>query len=196
MRRAAVVLLVLAGALAAPADAQSPAFVKDSAADGRGALDVVRVALGRAVEGRLLGEVTMEKAWTTADLRAGSGPARPSGSICLQLYTARTAGAEPPDYLVCASPAATGEELRGRVLRDRSNGLPRQVGVATVTRPTARTIYLRFAQSAIDRPATVNFAAEAVTRARGCPRPLGCRDTAPNAPATGDLTLRGTSPSG
>ena len=193
MRRAALVLLVLAGALAAPADAQSPAFVKDSAEDGRGALDVVRVALGRAVEGRLLGEVTMEKAWTTANLRAGAGP---SGSICLQLYTARTAGAEPPDYLVCASPAATGEELRGRVLRDRSNGLPRQVGVATVTRPTARTIYLRFAQSAIDLPATVNFAAEAVTRARGCPRPLGCRDTAPNAPATGDLTLRGTSPSG
>ena len=124
MRRAALVLLVLAGALAAPADAQSPAFVKDSAADGRGALDVVRVALGRAVEGRLLGEVTMEKAWTTANLRAGAGP---SGSICLQLYTARTAGAEPPDYLVCASPAATGEELRGRVLRDRANGLPRQV---------------------------------------------------------------------
>ena len=193
MRRAAVVLLVLAGALAAPAAAQSPAFVKDSATDGRGALDVVRVALGRANEGRLLGEVTMEKGWTTADLRAGAGA---SGSICLQLYVARTAGAEPPDYLVCATPTPAGEELRGRVFRDRSNGLPRQVGVATVTRPTARTIYLRFAQSAIDLPATVNFAAEAVTRAGGCPRPLGCRDTAPNAPGTGDLTLRGTSPSG
>jgi hypothetical protein len=193
MRRAAVVLLVLAGALAAPAAARSPAFVKDSAIDGRGVLDVVRVALGRGVEGRLRGEVTMEKAWTTADLRAGAGP---SGSICLQLYTARTAGAEPPDYLVCATPAAQGEELRGRVLRDRSNGLPRQVAAATITRPTARTIYLRFAQSAIDLPATVHFAAEAITRARRCPRPLGCRDTAPNAPGTGNLTLRGTSPSG
>ena len=67
----------------------------------------------------------MEKAWTTADLRAGAGP---SGSICLQLYTTRVPGEDPPDYLVCASPAASGEELRGRVLRDRSNGLPRQVG--------------------------------------------------------------------
>ena len=193
MRRAAVVLLVLAGALAAPASAQSPAFVKDSAADGRGALDVVRVALGRGVEGRLRGEVTMEKGWTAADLRAGSGP---SGSICLPLHTLRGSGSEPPDYLVCATPGPSGEELRGRVLRDRANGLPRQIGAATVTRPTARTVFMRFAQSAIDRPATVRFAAEAVTRARGCPRPLGCRDTAPDAPGTGNLTLRGTSPSG
>ncbi len=193
MRRAAVVLLVLAGALAAPAAAQSPAFVKDSATDGRGALDVVRVALGRAVEGRLLGEVTMEKGWSTADLRSSTGP---SGSICITLSTAREPGADPADWLVCATPPKEGEELRGRVLRDRSNGLPRQVAAATITRPTARTIYLRFAQSAIDLPATVRFAAEAVTRARRCPRPLGCRDTAPNAPATGDLTLRAASPSG
>jgi hypothetical protein len=196
MRRALVVLFVLAGVLAAPAAAQSPSFQKDSATDGRGKLDIVRVALGPRNDGMLRGEVTMEKAWTTADLRAESGPARPSGSICLQLYMTRVPGEDPADYLVCATPAPDGEELRGRVLRDRSNGLPRQVGAATVTRPTARTVYLRFGQTTVDRPARIRFAGEAVTRAAKCPRPLGCRDTAPDAPGTRNLTLRSPSASG
>jgi hypothetical protein len=51
--------------------------------------DVVRVALGPRKDGRLRGEITMEKAWTTADLRSSSGPA---GSVCLQLYTNRVPG--------------------------------------------------------------------------------------------------------
>ena len=193
MRRALIVLLVLAGVLAAPAAAQSPSFVKDSASDGRGKLDIVRVALGPRNDGRLRGEVTMEKAWTTADLRTGSGA---PGSICLQLYTRRVPGEDPPDFLVCATPAPGSEELRGRVLRDRSNGLPRQVGAATITRPTGRTVYLRFDPAAIDRPSAVRFAGEAVTRAAKCPKPLGCRDTAPDAPGTRNLALHSTSASG
>jgi hypothetical protein len=193
MRRALFGLILLAGLLATPAVAQSPSFQKDSASDGRGKLDLVRVALGPREDGQLRGELTMEKAWTTADLRAGGGP---SGSICLQLWVVRVPGNEPPDYLVCATPAATGDELRGRVLRDRSNGLPRQVGAAIVTRPTARTVYLRFAQPSIDRDTEVQFAGEAVTRAAKCPRPLGCRDTAPDAPATRNLTLHPPSASG
>jgi hypothetical protein len=193
VKRAVAVLAVL-GVLAPVASAQIiPTFRKDPATDGRGALDIVRVAMSRGVDGRLRGEVTMEKAWTTSDLRSASGP---SGSICLTLYTKRTPGSDPADWLVCATPRKDGDQLRGRVLRDRANGLPRPVGAVTVTRPTARTVYLRFAQSAIDRPASVRFAAEAVTRAPRCPRPLGCRDTAPDAPTTGNLTLRSTAPSG
>ena len=193
MRRALVVLIVLVGTLASAAVAQSPSFQKDPATDGRGKADLVRVALGHRDDGRLRAELTLDKAWTTDDLRADSGP---SGSICLQLWVVRVPGNEPPDYLVCATPAATGDELRGRVLRDRSNGLPRQVGVAIVTRPTARTMYLRFAQPTIDRATEVRFAGEAVTRAAKCPRPLGCRDTAPDAPATRNLTLHPPSASG
>jgi hypothetical protein len=135
----------------------------------------------------------MQRAWTTADLREGGAQ---SGSICLQLWTARVPGDEPPDYLVCATPGPSGDELRGRVLRDRSNGLPRQVGAATVTRPTNRTVFLKFAAPTIDRPAEIRFAGEAVTRAAKCPRPLGCRDTAPDAPGTRNLTLRSPSASG
>ena len=124
LRRAVVVLAVL-GVLAPIASAQIiPTFRKDSATDGRGALDIVRVAMSRGVDGRLRGEVTMEKGWTTAALRSATGP---SGSICITLYTAREPGADPADWLVCATPPKEGEELRGRVLRDRANGLPRQV---------------------------------------------------------------------
>jgi hypothetical protein len=193
MRRAAAVLALL-GVLAPVAAAQNfPTWRKDPKTDGRGPLDIVRVAISHGTEGRLRGEVTMEDEWSTADLRAGAGL---SGSICLTLYTKREPGAEPADWLVCATAPKQGEVLRGRVLRDGPNGLPRQVGAATVTRPTARTVYLRFAQSAIGRPATVRFAAETVTRGRGCPRPLGCRDNAPDAPGTANLTLRRTAPSG
>jgi hypothetical protein len=193
LRRAVVVLAVL-GVLAPIASAQIiPTFRKDSATDGRGALDIIRVAMSRGVDGRMRGEVTMDRAWSTADLRSATGP---SGSICISLYAAREPGSDPADWLICATPPKEGDELRGRVLRDRANGLPRQVAAATVTRPTARTVYFRFAQSAINRPASVHFAAEAVTRARSCPQPLGCRDTAPDAPATGKMALRSTAPSG
>jgi hypothetical protein len=193
VKRALAALAVL-GALAPVASAQIiPTFRKDSATDGRGALDIVRVAMSRQTDGRLRGEVTMEKAWKTDDLRTSSGP---TGSICLTLYTKRTPGSDPADWLVCVTPDKEGDGLRGRVLRDRANGLPRQVGAVTVTRPNARTVYLRFAQSSIDRPTSVRFAAEAVTRAARCPRPLGCRDTAPDAPTTGRLPLRTTADSG
>jgi hypothetical protein len=194
MRRAAAVLVLL-GILAPVASAGRiiPTYRLDSKTDGRGPLDVVRVAMARQTDGRLRGEVTMEHAWTADDLRAGTGA---SGSICLTLYTRREPGADPPDWLVCATPAKSGGVLRGRVLRDRVNGPPRQVAAATVTRPTARTVYLRFDQTAIGPRAAMRFAAEAVTRGRGCPRPLGCRDTAPDAPTTGNLTLRRTASSG
>jgi hypothetical protein len=193
LRRLLAALVVL-GLLAPVASAQIiPTFRKDSKTDGRGALDIVRVAMSRGLDGRLRADVTMQGRWTTDDLRSASGA---SGSICVTLHTEREPGAEPPDWLVCATPPKEGDTLRGRVLRDRSNGLPRQVAGATVTRPTARTVYMRFSQSAIDRPTSVDFAAEAVTRGRRCPRVLGCRDTAPDAPTTGNLALRPTAPSG
>jgi hypothetical protein len=193
MRRVAAVTAVAAAVMAAPAAAQAPVAVKDRRGDVRGALDVVRVALERGVDGRLRGEVTMADDWATAALRTPSGP---QGSICLQLYTSREAGADPPDYLVCATPPAAGDGLVGRVLRDRANGRPRAVAGATLTRPTPRTIFLRFSQTSIDRPASLSFASEAVTRAARCPKPLGCRDTAPDAPGTARLTLRDNAPPG
>jgi hypothetical protein len=185
--------ILAAGALAAGgiAGAQEPQFtvsVDERSGDVRGPLDVVRVALGPTGESRLRGEITTEEAWDTEDLRNAAGP---PGSVCLRLFTRRAADAEPPDYLVCATPAATGDGLVGRVLRDRANGLPRTVGEAMITRPTTRSIFLRFARKAIGNPRRVRFAAETVTRGSGCGALRGCVDTAPDAPSTARLRLQG-----
>lgn len=185
--------LLAAGALAAGgiAGAQEPQFtvpVDERSGDVRGPLDLVRVALGPTGEGRLRGEITTAQAWDTEDLRA---PQRPPGSVCLRLYTRRDPQADPPDYLVCATPAATGDGLVGRVLRDRANGLPRTVGEATITRPTTRSVFLRFSARSIGNPARLRFAAETITRGSRCSRLRGCVDTVPDAPGTAGIRLRG-----
>jgi hypothetical protein len=189
VRRAGLTLLVLAAVLAAGvATAQEtvkPTFQKDGRGDaGGGPLDIVRVAVARTSDGKLRGELTMAADWNTAAVGTG-------GSLCLRVYARRSADADVPDHLVCATPGE-GSDLTGRVLRDRANGLPIPTESATVSRPTRRTIYFRFSQTAIGKPARIRLSGETVTRGEGCPAPLGCRDLAPAAP--GALTLRLRSP--
>ena len=159
---------------------------RDRKGDVRGDLDIVRVALARSADGRLRGELTLAAEWDTETLRA----AGPGSSLCLRLFTARDPESEPPDYLVCMTAPKEGDELVGRVLRDRSNGLPRSVDEAAISRPTGRTAYLRFTRTAIGKPASVRFSGELTSHAARCPQPVGCRDLAPNAPRTGVLRLR------
>ena len=189
MLRAAIALIVLGALAAGVAGAQGrlqPTFAKDLRGDaGGGPLDVVRVALGRTSDGKLRGEITMAAPWRNSDLR-------PGGSICLRLYSRRAPDAQVPDHLVCATPVAEGEALAGRVLRERANGLPAPAGRASVSRPTGRTVFLKFAQTAIGKPSRLTFSAEAVTRGDGCRAPLGCRDLAPDAPGARELRLRST----
>lgn len=187
-RAGATIAIALAvAALATGAVAQERvAEQRDAKADVEGELDLVRVALARSADGRLRGELTLTEAWDTQTLRdAGRG-----ASVCLRVFTARDPESEPPDFLVCATAPKTGDELIGRVLRDRSNGLPRSVDEAVVTRPTARTIYLRFSRTAIGKPASVRFSGETTSFEAGCRQPLGCRDLAPRPPRTGSLALR------
>ena len=189
MRRAVLGMLALAALAAGVAGAQDrprPTFAKDARGDaGRGPLDVVRVALGRTTDGRLRGEITMASGWDAADVG-------PGGSVCLRLHVRRAPDAAVPEYMVCATPPAEGDRLKARVLRERANGLPKPVATAVVTRPTTRTVFLRFAPSAIGAPARVRFSAEAVTRGEGCSEPFGCRDLAPDAPGARDYRLRST----
>ena len=91
-----------------------------------------------------------------------------------------------PDYLICTTANADGA-LRGSVLKQRANKLPERTGGADVSRPSARTVTLRFSQTAIGKPATLYAAAES-TRP-GCPRG-SCIDLAPDAPKTLKLVLR------
>ena len=191
-RRLAVPALLALALVPASAPAQDqriiPTFQLDRRGDVRGPLDIVRVAMSRRADGRLRGDVTMRRAWGAPDLG-------PRDSVCLKLYVEAEPDAEPPEYLVCVTAAADGERLVGRVLRNRANGLPRTVARAAVARPGARTVYLRFTQASIGRPAALEFAAESLTRGPRCPAGTGCADLAPDAPDTRTLRLRpGTSP--
>ena len=82
------------------------------------------------------------------------------------------------------------------MLRNKANGLPRTVGGAFVTRPSARTIYFGFDPDLLRAPAKLRFSGESVWRGPRCPRTTGCRDLAPDAPDAREFRLRRESASG
>lgn len=170
-------------AAAAPAKVD-PVVVRDAKDARPGGLDLTRVQLGRSSDGRLRATLTLAAAWKASDLPAGSGP---PGSLCLRLWGRDGAGARAPDHLVCVTADRDGEELRGSVMEERPGDLPRRTGAAVVSRSSARTIAVRFSQSAVGRPARIRFAGEATKP--GCAR-VSCVDTAPDAPKTATLRLR------
>jgi hypothetical protein len=180
----------LAGcALGAPAAAAAqtpppgaPVVARDPV-DTAGGLDLTRVQLQRAPDGRLRAALTLAAPWRMRDLPADSGP---PGSLCLRLWTRSEPVGTFPDYLLCITADARARHLRGSILVERDGRL-RPVATAGLARSSTRTVVARFSQSAIGRPARVRFAAEATSP--GCARPA-CVDTAPNAPAVTTLTLR------
>jgi hypothetical protein len=189
-----VVLLALVATLAVPAAfaADRPsAFTRDATGDVAGGLDLVRAALAVGSDGRLRAELTMSAAWTAATLR-GSGSGAPA-SACLRIYTKRDPTSDIPDYLVCASPQTDREGYTARVMRDRRNAPPKKVAKATASRPTSRTLYVRFARTDIGDPARLRFAGEVTVPAPECSTSFGCRDSAPNGLKTVVLSLRPTS---
>jgi len=187
----AVLALALAPAAAAlgQAEAIEPTFQLDRKKDVRGPFDIVRVAMSTRTDGTLRGELTMRRRWATGDLG-------PRGSLCLKLYVKAEPDAQGPEYLVCATTPRTGDALVGRVLRNRSNGLPRTLGDAVVARPTRRTVYLTFDPSLIRRPQKLRFAGESIWRGEKCPHVAGCADLAPDAPGARDFRLRPNQSSG
>jgi hypothetical protein len=192
VKRLVGVLLALTLLPAAAAQAQvesiEPTFQLDRKKDVRGPLDIVRVAMSKRLDGSLRGEITMRKAWEDADLEGGS--------LCLRFYVKADPESQAPEYLACANRPAEGAALAGRVLRNSANGLPRTVGGAFVTRPSARTIYFGFDPGLIRNPIKLRFSGESVWRGPRCPRATGCRDLAPDAPDARDFRLRRESASG
>jgi hypothetical protein len=153
--------------------------------DTAGGFDLTRVQLGRAGDGRLRAALTLAAPWRMRDLPAKQGP---PGSLCLRMWTVTNGEAAFPDRLLCITADAGAKHMRGSIFVDRGGTLVR-VARATLARSSVRTVVARFSQSAIGRPATVRFAAEATPP--GCGR-LACVDTAPNAPAVATLPLRST----
>jgi hypothetical protein len=187
-RLALLVLALLAAAPLAFAADRPSASAREVAGDVDGGLDLVRVALALGGDGRLRGELTMSAAWDAAVLRgSGSGP---PAAACLRIYTKRDPSSDLADYLVCATPAREGERYVARVLRERRNAPPKTVADATASRPTARTLYLRFARTAVTNPDGLRFAGEVTVPGPNCSSSLGCRDAVPNAPKTVRLLLR------
>lgn len=179
-------LALAAGALAVPALAAAPKPVvqKDAAGDVKGPLDLRQVTLARGSDGRIRVSLTLAQSWDADDLLADSGP---PGSLCLKLFTASPANLDgSPDHLTCVTAESDGD-LRGSILKERPNQLPARTGSASVTRPSERTVTLRFSQTAIGKPATLELQAE-TTRA-GCTRG-SCIDRAPDGGAALVLKLR------
>jgi hypothetical protein len=179
---AAAAACALAAAPAAPGQTDTTAVVRDPV-DTAGGLDLTRVQLGRAPDGRLRATLTLAAPWRMRDLPADEGP---PGSLCLRMWTTTRAPGTFPDHLLCVTADARGRHLHGDLMVERDGTLQRERTVA-LARSSLRTVVARFPQSAIGRPDSVRFAGEATPP--GCDRPA-CVDTAPNAPGVATLTLR------
>lgn len=185
---AAGCLAALALTAAAPAaQAPSPTVVKDAKDAGDGAPDLTRVQLGLTSDRRLRAALTLATGWVAKDLIAKQGP---PGSLCLRLWTVTKPGAAPPDFLVCVTARQDEETTRGSVFKTQAGQELSRVAGAIVGRTSDRTVTLRFSQTAVGRPATIRFVAEATKP--GCAR-VSCVDTAPEAPKTATFRVRETS---
>ena len=169
---AAIAALVVS---AAPAATSKTVVITDAREDVGGPLDLRRVSLQRASDGRLRAALSFTEKLTPKSLLAGSGP---PGSACIRIWTGADAdpAAMRPDRLACVT-ARSDDEFRGGVYDATGAGLPERVAGAAVKITASRTtIVLRFTQSSIGRPQRFRFAAES-TRP-GCERAT-CIDAAP-----------------
>lgn len=188
--RIASIVAVTAGfvvPLAAPAATSTVKTVaaRDAADDAAsGAVELTRVSLGVASDGRLRAAITARRAIDPKTLLAKSGP---PGSVCLRLWTLTKPVGIPPDFLVCVT-ADKNAKLRATISAEQVDRQPRRVGPAQLSRSGKRTLVLKFGRSSVGSPTTaIEFAAEATKT--GCIR-VSCVDTAPDAPKTATLTLK------
>lgn len=177
--------LLLLAAVAQGADAPpSPTVVRDPADARPGAPDLTRAQLGLSSDRRIRVALTLSKGWVARDLIANSGP---PGSLCVRMWTQSKPGAAPPDYLACITPREDAETTHGSVIKTIPNEAPQKVASAIVGRTSDRTVTIRFSQTAVGKPKTIRFAAEATKP--GCAR-VSCVDTAPDAPKTATFRVR------
>jgi hypothetical protein len=170
---AAAAALAVTAAWAAPSKTVA---IPDAREDVTGALDLQRVALSLASDGRLRAVITLVGKVDPSEMLARSGP---PGSVCVKVWTPEDAdpAAMPADRLVCVT-ARTKDELRATVFSQTEPGLPVRVGSASVrVNKSARSLVLRISQSSLGRPELIRFAVES-TRP-GCER-VSCVDQAPD----------------
>lgn len=181
-----VCVVAAVAAAAALGAASKPLVLRDAGKDVSGALDVTRVSLRRASDGRVRAVVTFARKVSARTLLASSGP---PGSACLRIWTDFDAdpAATRPDRLACVT-ARSSQELRGGVYELTGAGLPERVAGASVALTRSRrSVVIRFAQSSLGRPSRIRFAVEA-TRP-GCAR-TSCVDRVPDSGRARAFRLR------
>jgi hypothetical protein len=180
---AAAAAVAVSGAFAAAS--KTVAFA-DPKADVTGALDLQRVSLSLASDGRLRAVITLAAKVDPEKMLAETGP---PGSVCVKLWTDEDADptAVRADHLVCVT-ARSEDELRASVLTQTAPGLPVHAGDAEVrVNESGRSLLLRISQSSLGRPELVRFAVES-TRP-GCER-VSCVDEAPDDGAVRRFRVR------
>jgi hypothetical protein len=176
--------LLLLAAAARAADTPSPTVVKDAKDALQGAPDLTRAQMGLSSDRRIRVALTLSAGWVARDLIANQGP---PGSLCVRMWTTTKPGAAPPDYLACITARKDAETTHGSVMKTIAGEAPQKVASAIVGRTSDRTVTLRFSQTAVGKPKTIRFAAEATKP--GCAR-VSCVDTAPDAPKTATFRVR------
>lgn len=180
---AALAAVVVSAALAATS---KTIVLPDAHGDVSGALDLTRVSLQRASDGRLRAALSFADKLSPKALLAGSGP---PGSTCIRIWTAPEAdpASMRPDHLACVT-ARSDDEFRAGVYEVTGAALPKRVASASVKLTASGTsLILRFTQSSIGRPSRLRFAVES-TRP-GCERST-CIDTAPDGGKPRTFRLR------
>ncbi|MEA2143344.1 MAG: hypothetical protein QOI64_1774 [Solirubrobacteraceae bacterium] len=173
-------------ASAAPATTSRTSILTDERGDVSGPLDLTRVSLLRASDGRLRVALSFADKLTPKAMLASSGP---PGSACVRIWTA--ADADPasmrPNRLACVT-ARSDDEFRAGVYEVTGAALPKRVaGAAVKLTASGTSIVLRFTQSSIGRPQRFRFAVES-TRP-GCER-AACIDTVPAGGTARTFRLR------
>ena len=118
----ALALLPGAARVGAQAELPSGAIVVRDPVDTAAGLDLTRVQLGRAADGRLRAALTLAAAWRMQDLPADDGP---PGSLCLRMWTETEGQAASPDRLLCVTADKGGRHLRGSIMAERGGALER-----------------------------------------------------------------------
>lgn len=141
-----------------------------------GVLDIASLTASQTRDGMYRHVVQTYESWQPEILVADSGP---PPSLCLLIWTSRTAGKTHPNYQLCASATSDGRKLRGTLSRIGTNGAIGRAVRVDVDRPDDRSAALEVTSRQIGRPKTYRVAAVTQTFGDDCPKLAGCEDFAP-----------------
>ena len=134
--------------------------------------------------------LTMARRWAADDLRAGGARRGPSAYKSRRPARGRGPAARLPRLRHGARAGRRAHRPRPARPRERPAAA---LGPADVSRPTPRTVHHALRPVADRPPGRAALRRRGRQPRRGCPRPLGCRDTAPGRPRR-PARLRGAPP--